>query len=246
MTASRFLTKKIILPAIALAFVLGGSAAYLFPRLKIVIPIRMKYSRDASPRMYLVPQERVFAAPVDLDGGYEYASGNLRFTVPLKAIKTFDSEYARAFVFEESKTVIVSKQKEGEGVLNALLAGQPEQAEAMRRFWGHENLQSEYAAVKFCLHATPDKGGIFTSRTELVRLPSLLLLKAVYSPLGDIIYQFETDRFRGFQFGDPRTAQEVFVYLFDMSDHLYRIKLSSLGQEEIDLLLASIAIAPTS
>ncbi len=242
--ASRFLTKKTVLPAIAVLFVIAGLGAYLFPKLKIIIPMRMKYSRDASPRMYLVPQKRAVAEPADREGGYEYASGNLRFRVPSKALRTFRSDYARAFVFESSKTVIVSSQKEGEGVLDALLGAHPGQAEAMRRFWGHENLQSEYAVVNFCLHATPDKGSLFTSRTELMRLPSMLLLKAVYSPLGDVIYQFETKRFRGFQFGDPQTTREVFVYLFDLSDHLFRIKLSSLGQQEIDLLLASITIAP--
>ncbi len=240
--AHRFLSKKMILAAIALTLVLGGVAAYLFPRLKIIIPIRMKYSRDASPRMYLVPQQRRMAAPVDPDGGFEYASGHLRFRVPQKAIRVFDSEYAQAFLFEESKSVIVSGQREGEGVLSALLGGRPEQAEAMRQFWGQENLLSEYAVVKFCLHATPDKGSIFSPTAELMRLPSMLLLKAVYSPLGDVIYQFETERFRGFQFGNPQTSPDVFVYLFDVSDHLFRIKLTSLDQQEIDLLLASITI----
>ena len=140
--------------------------------------------------------------------------------------------------------MIVSGQKDGDGVLSALLGDTPDQAEAMRQFWGPENLQSEYDVVKFCLNATPDRGGIFTGRTELVRLPSMLLLKAVYSPLGDVIYQYETERFRGFQFGNPQTTQEIFVYLFDLSDRLFRIKLSAWDQDEIDLLLASVLIGP--
>lgn len=241
---SRFINKRIILPALALMVVLGGSAAYLYPRLKIIIPIRLKYSRDASPRMYLVPQKRPIAQPAGRGDGFEYTSGQLRFRTPDDALKTFDSDFARAFVFAGGKSVVVSGQKDGEGVLNALLGGRPEQAEAMRRFWGPENLQTEYAAVNFCLHATPDQGSIFSSRKELMRLPSMLLLKAVYSPLGDVIYQFETDRFRGFQFGDPQSSQAVYVYLFNETDRLFRIKLSSLDQVEIDRLLASITFAP--
>jgi hypothetical protein len=240
----RFFDKRMVLPAIALVFLFGGSAAYLYPKLKIIIPIRMKYTRNGSPRMYLVPQKRRIVHPADFDGGFAYTSGQLHFQTREEAVKTFDSEFARAFLFENSKSLIVSIQKQGEGVLNALLGGPPEQAEAMRRFWGQENLQSEYAAVNFCLHATPDKGSIFSSTAELMRLPSMLLLKAAYSPLGDVIYQFDTERFSGFQFGNPQTSQFVFVYLFDGSGRLFRIKLSSMDQEEIDLLLASITIGP--
>jgi len=242
--AHRFLERKVLLPTIAAVFVLGGLTVYLFPTLKVIVPLRLKYTRNKSPRMYLVPKDRVVTDGVDSDSGYEYTSGNLRFRVPLQAIRTFDSEYAKAFVFADGKSVIVAGQKDGDGVLSALLGDDPEQAEAMRRFWGEENLRSEYAAVKTCLHATPDKGGIFSSRTELMRLPSMLLLKAAYSPLGDVIYQYETKRFRGFQFGNPQQGRAVFVYLFDMSDRLYRIKLSALDQKEIDLLLASVVITP--
>ncbi len=243
---NRLFQKKFILPAIAAVFIIGGTTAYLFPKLKIILPLRMKYTRSASPRMYLVPQERTVADPVDKDGGFEYVSGHLRFRVPMQALEVFRSEYARAFVFEGSKSVIVAGQKDGEGVLSALLGDDPDQAEAMRQLWGPENLASEYAAVKGCLHATPDKGSLLASRTELMRLPSMLLLKAVYNPLGDVIYQYETKRYRGFQFGNPQSSEAVFVYLFGPSDRLFRIKLSSLDQKEIDSLLASITITPRS
>lgn len=240
----RLFSKKVFAPVIAGVLVLGGSAAYLFPRLKVIVPLRLKYSRNASPRMYLVPQQRKVAEPADANRGFVYASGLLRFAVPLKAVRVFDSEYARAFVFENGKSVIVSGQKEGDGVLSALLGDDPQQAEAMRQFWGPENLQSEYAAIRFCLNATPDAGGIFGNGEELRRLPSKLLLKAVYSPLGDVIYQYETERFRGFQFGSPRNSRTVFIYLFDTFDRLYRMRLSAINQDEIDLLLASIEFAP--
>ena len=244
--AHRFLSKKTVGWTVAAIVVFGLSAAYVFPRLKIIIPLRYKYSRDAAPHMYRVPRIRTVSAAVETAGGFEYGSGKLLFRVPTEAIRTLDTEFARAFVFAGSKVVIVSNQKKGEGVLDALLGDHPDQAEAMHRFWGSENLQSEYALVKGCLYATPDKGGIFTSKTELLRLPSMLLLKAVYSPLGSVVYQFETEHVRGFQFGDPRNSPEVFVYLFDRSDRLFRIKLAMLDQVEIDSLLASISITPAN
>ena len=242
--AFRFSKKKIILSTIALILVIGGSAAYLFPKLRIIIPIRMKYSRNASPRMYLVPQQRNIANPTASRSGHDYTSGVMSFTFPAEATRILESEYARAFVFDGGKSVIVSRQREGEGVLQALLGDRPEQAETMRKFWGQENMKSEYAVVNFCLHATPDSGGIFSSQTELMRLPSMLLLKTAYSPLGDVIYQFEAEQFRGFQFGHPGRVQEIYVYLFDSSDQLFRIKLSKLNQSEIDQLLVSITFAP--
>lgn len=242
--AHPYLSRKIVAWTVALILVFGVSAVVLIPRLKIIIPLRFKYSRDESPRMYQVPRKRTVAATVDPAGGHTYRSGKLRFKTPSKAVRTLDSEFAQAFVFTGSKVVIVSTQKEGEGVLDALLGEHPDQADAMRRFWGSEILQSEYALVKGCLYATPDMGGIFTSKAELLRLPSMLLLKAVYSPLGNVVYQFETEKFRGFQFGDPQTSREIFVYLFDRSDQLFRIKLAMLDQVEIDSLLASISIEP--
>ena len=101
--AHRILSKKTVGWTVAAIVVFGLSAAYVFPRLKIIIPLRYKYSRDAAPHMYRVPRIRTVSAAVETAGGFEYGSGKLLFRVPTEAIRTLDTEFARAFVFAGSK-----------------------------------------------------------------------------------------------------------------------------------------------
>ena len=236
--------KKILLTVLIPLVVIGGLAAFLTPKLRIILPLRMKYSMESSPGVYLIPQKRQIQVAGNKEGRYRYSAGSLYFNVPRRVARSFRSEHAWAFVFDGNRTLIVSSKSERQGVLKALLGGNPAEAEEMLRFMGEENLASEYSAVAFCLNSTPAKAGVFTPQKELLRIPPMLILKSAYGALGKTIYQFETDHFRGFQFGDPAAADAVYVYLYDASDRLHRIKCSGLSQEEIDLILAAIRFGP--
>jgi hypothetical protein len=68
----------------------------------------------------------------------------------------------------------------------------------------------------------------------------MLILKKAFSGLGDVIYRFSLVESKGFQFGNPATASDVYVYLFDPSDRMFRMKFTSMTQGEIDFFLTSI------
>jgi hypothetical protein len=55
-----------------------------------------------------------------------------------------------------------------------------------------------------------------------------------------VIYRFSLGETKGFQFGNPATASDVYVYLFNPSDRMFRMKFTSLTQGEIDFFLTSI------
>jgi hypothetical protein len=110
----------------------------------------------------------------------------------------------------------------------------------MKRLLGEENISSEYALLDLCLTTTPEPVGLTTLTRELERTTLMLILKKAFSGLGDVIYRFSLGESKGFQFGDPVTAGDVYVYLFSPSDRMFRMKFISMTQREIDFFLTSI------
>jgi hypothetical protein len=110
----------------------------------------------------------------------------------------------------------------------------------MKRLLGEENIASEYAALDLCLTTTPEPVRLSSSIQELSRTTLMLILKKAFSGLGDVIYRFSLGETKGFQFGNPATASDVYVYLFNPSDRMFRMKFTSLTQGEIDFFLTSI------
>lgn len=235
------LNSKKILATALVVLVLASAVLYLLPKLKLIIPIKVKYSRAGAPGVYLVPVERKVAGIQENNTGRSHDGAWFRFAAPWAAEKHHLSEYAEAFVFSQERVMVVSPQKEQERIVAKLLGGEPEEASAMKRLLGEENVGSEYAAVNYCLNTTPDRAGMLTPMHELSRLPPMLILKSVFSGLGDVIYRFSLRDAKGFQFGNPATAPDVYVYLFDPSDRMYRMKFSAFSQEAIDYVLSTIA-----
>jgi hypothetical protein len=116
----------------------------------------------------------------------------------------------------------------------------------MEKLLGEENLRSEFAVLDFCLNMTPDRAGPMSSLRDLTRIQTMLILKSAFTPLGEEIYTFHLEGVQGFQFGDPDVSREIYVYLFDDADHLYRTKFHGATQHEIDALLASIEPTPAN
>jgi hypothetical protein len=232
-------SKKILTTAIVV-LVLSSAVLYLLPKLKLIIPIKVKYSRAGAPGVYLVPVERKVADIQENLAGQAHAGAWFSFAAPWAIEKHHLSEYAEAFVFSEERVLVVSPQKEQERIVAKLLGGEAEEARAMKRLLGEENLGSEYAAISYCLSTTPDRAGLLTPIHELSRLAPMLILKSVFSNLGDVIYRFSLRGAKGFQFGNPATAPDVYVYLFDPSDRMYRMKFSAISQEAIDYVLSTI------
>jgi len=233
--------KKMILISIPIVLILLGAGAYLLPKLSLIIPIKVNYSRIGAPRIYLLPVDRLLRVAEDKQvGGVRHAGAWFSFTTPFGIEKHFESEQAQAYLFGNRKSLVVSPQMETERMVKKLLAGGTAENRKMKRLLGEENIASEYAVLDLCLATTPEPVGLSSSILELSRTTLMLILKKAFSGLGDVIYRFSLGNSKGFQFGNPVTASDVYVYLFSPSDRMFRMKFTSMTQGEIDLFLASI------
>jgi hypothetical protein len=77
----------------------------------------------------------------------------------------------------------------------------------VRSLWGEEALQSDYSLHRLILEATPGQVTLFTSRDDAVRSSMLILFKGILTPRGGEsgIFRLRSDKFKGFQYGDPQT-----------------------------------------
>ena len=77
----------------------------------------------------------------------------------------------------------------------------------LRALYGEEALQSDYALHRLILEATPGKINLLTPRQEAVGNAMLLVMKGIMVPgRGETeIYRVRTEKFQGFQFGDPKS-----------------------------------------
>jgi hypothetical protein len=233
--------KKIILIYIPFVLIFFGAGAYLLPKLTLIIPIKVDYSRVGAPRIYLLPVDRLIRVAEDKRvGGVRRAGAWFSFVTPFDIQKSFDSDHAQAFLFGNRKSLVVSPQMVTERMVKKLLAGETDESRKMKRLLGEENIASEYAVLDLCLTTTPEPVGLSSSTRELARATLMLILKKAFSGLGDVIYRFSLGESKGFQFGNPATASDVYVYLFSPSDRMFRMKFTSMTQGEIDFFLTSI------
>jgi hypothetical protein len=233
------LNKRVVFAVLLLTVAAG--LYFLYPRLRIILPLKLDYSRVRTPEVYIVPIARQ-PAPLRLSpaAARPIMGEWFAFSAPWTLLEKSKKDSVEAFRFEKERIYAVSLQKKEDGFLRTLLGSDPEESRQMREYLGAEHFGSNYDAVEFCLNTTPESARFFSDPQELSPLPVLLILKAAFSPLGDVIYRVRIDQAKGFQFGDPATATDVFVYLFDHSDRLFRMKFSFVNQEEIDYILGSI------
>ena len=233
--------KKIFFISTAVLLTLLTAGAYLLPKLTLIIPIKVDYSRVGAPRVYLLPVDRLIRVSEDIRVvGVRHAGAWFSFATPFDIEKNYQSEHAQAFLFGNRKSFVVSPQMETERIVKKLLAGRTAENRKMKRLLGEENIASEYAALDLCLTTTPAPVGLSSSMKELSRTTLMLILKKAFSGLGDVIYRFSLGESKGFQFGNPATASDVYVYLFSPSDRMFRMKFTSMTQGEIDFFLTSI------
>jgi hypothetical protein len=79
--------------------------------------------------------------------------------------------------------------------------------ENVRKFWGADALESDYALHRLILETTPGQFTLLSHREVAARGAMLLLSKGIMMPGGGDsgIFRVRTERFQGFQFGDPQS-----------------------------------------
>ena len=233
-------SKKFIVPVTILLIILG-TISYFSDSLKIVLPTKLFYTKNKTPRSYLIPISRILR-PVkkEFKTSHNLSCNNFRFTVPWELREKIEFNYSTEFIFVNKKGISISPQSKDDGILKGFLEEGPSKFQETKLLFGEENLKSEYALVNLILHTTPDHASLLKPYRDLAKIPSILILRNLYSHLGDVIYNFELDNLKGFQFGDPQNAENVYGLVFNEEDEVFRLHFIRATQTEIDYILSTI------
>jgi len=126
----------------------------------------------------------------------------------------------------------------------------------VRNLWGEEALESDYSLHRLILEATPGEVTLFTRREEAVRSSMLILFKGIMMPRdGESgIFRVRTDKFRGFQYGDPQAhPKSLNVEIFADDGGLYFVfaqksegHAPAITQAEINRVIQTVRKIPES
>lgn len=193
--------------------------------------------------MYVIPIAReiqqsneTFSTPYLLS--YE----SVKLKIPWELRETSESIFSTFYVFRNKKGIVISQQGEDESFRQKLLDAEPLEVQKAKFLYGKENLKSEYAVSNLILHTTPEQFSISRPVPENEKIIPLLMLKGLYSVYGNVIYKFNLDNVRGFQFGNPQTTKNIYVHFFNEKNQVFRLHFIAATQAEIDFILSSIEI----
>lgn len=119
--------------------------------------------------------------------------------------KTKQTGKMELIAFHTGNALVFSRAAPKEFVHTFLSATKVNQ-DKVRNLWGAEALASDYSLHRLILEATPGEVTLFTRREDAVRNSMLILFKGVMMPRGGEsgIFRVRTDKFQGFQYGDPQ------------------------------------------
>lgn len=103
-----------------------------------------------------------------------------------------------------------------------------------------ETYQPNYSLYELALNASPSDLHYFASFEKMNRLFLELLFKRVISKNETHMLYFNTEKIKGFQFGDPEKKNGVEVEFFNQAGDLYSITFYNHSQNEINQILISI------
>jgi hypothetical protein len=130
--------------------------------------------------------------------------------------KTKNSGRMELVKFGSGKMLLISSSAPKEFV-NGFFETARWDREAFRQVYGERPVQSDYGMYRFLLNTTPSQVSFFSPRKDLTGCSMILMVKAMaMPPMSSGLFSVETNRFAGFQYGDPRkNTSRVAVELFD-------------------------------
>ena len=233
-------SKKVSIPVLCLLFILA-IVIYFSERITFVILPKLYFSKTKTPDAYLIPILReIDTSQASPNAKVNLSYKHIRLVAPWNLRERVDLDLSTIFAFVNKKGISIDEQDTDESVLQRFLKMGPKEVKKYNLLFGQENLKSEYAFVNLILNTTPDQATIFKPLPELARIHPLLIAKALYSHLGDVIYKFESRNLKGFQFGNPQNTENVRVHVFGGKDQVYRLHFVRATQDEIDYILSTI------
>ncbi len=230
--------KKGIFISITIIILILASLLYYFSlELSVIVPIKLHYSRVKTPSAYAVPSDRIIDAKAkDLAFKPSLSCEWFKFKTPWKLVERFEGSTSNVLLVFSDEGI----RKDMEIRIENILITSHSEYRNFQQLLNKLNLTSEYLIADFCLRTTPDDAAFLTPKDKLAMIPSLLILKMMYTPYGKVIYRFSVNDLKCFQFSNPETPESVRVLIFDNLNRVFIVSFIAATQNEIDSILSSI------
>jgi len=211
---------------IGLGIALLVSVIYLwFFGFQTVIALEVRYLARKTPLERMAPAQLTDLS-ISQSPGRKLSYFGYEFEVPWA-----DMDDAKSKMVGDNKAMIVFQSGNSLSVwhgsprafVNSVLSNDKIDPNILRRMYGDEALQSDYALYRTILETTPDKITPFMSQKDAASQAILLIVKGTILPRGTEsgIFAVRAGEFSGFQFGRPANPSgELSVRLFSDSSSL--------------------------
>ena len=138
----------------------------------------------------------------------------------------------------------------GQSPFNFRTLAQQDANGVTRKLVGERAMNSNFDTEREVLNTDPHDLYFSLNRTRMIHTCMFVVAKWVYADRGETgIYEFRTDNVRGFQRGNPGKTGQVILDVYDRSDRLSTMIVSTqknaptrLSQAEINTFLASLEV----
>jgi hypothetical protein len=229
-------TRKWARILIGLFVVVLVCVAYLwFFGFQTLIVLEARYLTRKTPAVSMAPAQLADFS-ISRSPGRKLSYFGYEFEVPWNDV----DEAKSGLIPDSNKAMIVFQSGNSLSVwhgsprafLNTILSSDKIDQNTLRRIFGDEALQSDYALYRTILQMTPDKMTPFESQSDAANQALLLLVKGICMPTGAAsgVFSVNAGEFSGFQFGHPANPSgEVSVRLFSDSSSLNFIFIQKAG-----------------
>jgi hypothetical protein len=241
--------------AIILVIVLIGVAAYiLFYGLQTLIYFDAKHwgARDASLYVTAQPLTIASAASATVQSTHlEFF--NYQCEAPWKGpAKTIDDPDYFEAKFPSGQSIRIESPEDQADVLKSFKGESPDQQQRIATVFGDHPFDSNFDLFAAIYNASPAQASPFMQRGDAERLNTLLIWKlSLDAELPGGTFQFESDRNRGLQFGNPDRSPAVAIRAFNEHDRQFKMLITrsaaseaKITQSDIDRIIATLKPIP--
>lgn len=216
MKTNKKLTKKLIV-AIFIIILLLGATYHFGPKAFQLYILSRNISKKLTPNSYLTPTYRVIS-PTNLNHlkSVNISTAIFKLKVPWTIKRKFSTDEETIFIFHEKKLLTIRNKLRKGKIIDEILTDNPDDAKNIKELIGEEHFHSDFTFIRLCLNTTPDQASLFMSNMMLGRISTILIMRAIYEPLGANIFEFNLyNGLKGFQFGEFGEKKMVTIHLLD-------------------------------
>jgi hypothetical protein len=244
MRKSRVISALVGVALLAFLITYGGRIGlFLFTRWAV---------RD-TPQVWLVPTPLAVVPTNRLTGkkfsyfGYDFETPWTELTSERRLDANDNSNSAVNLTFSTGNVVVIFDPAK-QDPLQVLKQEAAKRGEQLGKYFDGQSLQTNYSWRAKELYLTPHDINVFSPRQEVAGNYALIIMKsAELRRIKGGLYSFQTERFRGFQEGNPVQDEVVIVEAFDSQDRLIKLFIASdhagqhnVSQADINQIVGSL------